>query len=150
MKAAMAHLQLHFVGSAGRQTQLEQRALRIPDLRLRPYLLFNYQAIRHALGHLPEGVSAPDLPSISALVKRTAITTARHVADDTAECFAQASDTANVRDSAWSDEHAQVEGAAQDSEMNEAHVQRIRNLGELPATPSLLCGGNGHVVIAVG
>ena len=141
------------MGSAGRQTQLEQRALRIPDLRLRPYLLFNYQTIRHALGHLPEGVSAPDLPSISALVKRaldTAIATARHVADDTAECFAQASDTANVRDSAWSDEHAQVEGAAPASEMNEAHVQRIRNLGELPATPSLLCGGNGHVVIAVG
>ena len=125
MKAAMAHLQLQFVGSAGRQTQLEQRALRIPDLRLRPYLLFNYQTIRHALGHLPEGVSAPDLPSISALVERaldTAIATARHVADDTAECFAQASDTANVRDSAWSDEHAQVEGAAQASEMNEAHV----------------------------
>ena len=33
-----------------------------------------------------------------------------------------ASDAANVRDSAWSDEHAQVEGAAQASEMNEAHL----------------------------
>ena len=124
----MAHLQLHFVGSSGRQTTLEQRALRSPDLRLRPYLLFNYLTIKHALGHAPEDVSPPDLAAISSLVKRalnTAVTTARHVADDTAECFAQASDTANVRDTAWSDEHAEVEGAAPASEDSEAHVSSM-------------------------
>ena len=118
-------MQLHFVGSSGRRTTLEQRALRIPDLRLRPYLLFNYLTIKHALGHAPEGVSPPDLAAISGFVKRalnTAITTARHVADDTAECFAQASDTANVRDTAWSDEHAQVEACALEPQDSEAHV----------------------------
>ena len=65
------------------------------------------------------------MPAISGLVKRaldTAITTARHVADDTAECDAQASDTANVRDTAWSDEHAQVEGEARGPQDGEAHV----------------------------
>ena len=53
------------------------------------------------------------------------ITTARHVADDTAECYAQASDTANVRDTAWSDEHAEVECAARGSEDSEARVCRL-------------------------
>ena len=52
----------------------------------------------------------------------TALTTARDVADDTAECHAQASDTANVHDTAWSDEHAEVEDAARASEDGEAHV----------------------------
>ena len=109
----------------GRQTTLERRALRIPDLRFRPHLLFDYLTIKQALGHAPEGVSPPDLAAISRHVKRalhTAVTTARHVADDTAECYAQASDTASVRDTAWSDEHAQVEGGARGPQHGEAHV----------------------------
>ena len=52
----------------------------------------------------------------------TALTSARHVADDTAECYAQASDTANVRDTAWSDEHAEVEAAARASEDDAAYA----------------------------
>ena len=109
--SALAHLQLVFVGSAGRQTRLEQRALAIPDLRLRTSSLFNYLAIRHAL-HTPEGVSPPDVDAISALVRSAVdatVTNARHVPDDTAEVYAQPSDVANVRDVAWSDEHAQRE-----------------------------------------
>ena len=125
MQKAFARLQLHLVVSSRRQTQLEQRALRIPDMRLRPHLLFNYLTIKHALGHALEGVSPPDHTTIQGFVERaldTAVTTARHVADDTAECFAQASDIANVRDTACSDEHAQVEGATRGSEDREAHV----------------------------
>ena len=99
----------------------------MPDMRLRPYLLVNYLTIRHALGLVPESVSAPDLAAISRLVRRaldTAIATARHVADDTAECFAQASDTANVRDAAWSDEHARMEGAGRAPEASEPEASR--------------------------
>ena len=120
VKAALAHLQLVFVGSSGRQTRLEQRALTMADLRLRPHVLFNYLTIRHAL-HAPEGVHAPDMAAISGIVKYamdSVISTARHIPDDTAECYAQPSDIANVRDTAWTAEHADAETAATLEKMN--------------------------------
>ena len=116
--SALAHLQIFFVGSAGRQTRLGKRALAIPDLRLRAYALFNYLTIRHAL-HTPEGVSPPDLAAISQLVRRAVedvASQARHVPEDTAEVHARPSDIANVRDVARSDEHAQRESTDADSD----------------------------------
>ena len=102
---ALQHFQLVFVGSAGRQTMLEKRALAMPDVRLRTHVLFNYLAIRHALHH-PVDVSPPDASVISRCVRHaenSIVATARHVADDTAEVYAQSSDIANVRDTASSD-----------------------------------------------
>ena len=41
---ALQHFQLVRVGSAGKQTMLEKRALAMPDVRLRTRVLFNYFA----------------------------------------------------------------------------------------------------------
>ena len=93
---------------------LEKRALATPDVRLRPHVLFNYPAIRHALHH-PADVSPPDASVISRCVRdveNSIVATARHVADDTAEVYAQSSDIANVRDTASSDTHLERETPA--------------------------------------
>ena len=90
---------------------LEKRVLAMPDVRLRPLVLFNYFAIRHALHH-PEDVSPPEVSVISRCVKHaenSIVATARHVADDTAEVYAQSSDIANVRDTASSDTYLERE-----------------------------------------
>ncbi len=98
MENALAHLPVIFVGSSGRQTRLEKRALAIPDLQLRLYALFNYFLLKHALRQ-EKDATLPDFAAISALVTeamRTVIERARHIADDTAEVHALPSDVANV------------------------------------------------------
>ena len=42
-------MRILFVGPSGQQGKLERAALKIHDLRLRPHVIYNFLAIRHAL-----------------------------------------------------------------------------------------------------
>ena len=49
LQAAFDSLRITFVGPKGERGRLEQAALRIPDLRLRPEVIYNFLALRAAL-----------------------------------------------------------------------------------------------------
>ena len=86
MRNVLRHLQLMFVGPAGKIGRLEQRALQQKDFVMRSHVLCYHLAIRSALGHL-----AADLPPVCDIAKLLADVTVRlaenthYVADDRIE-----------------------------------------------------------------
>ena len=118
IEAAFAALRIVFVGPSGSQGRLERAALKIYDLRLRPHVLFNWLAIRHALHAGPPPPTIEEVKAaiaahggLAAHIRQNA----RRVTDVGVE--RAASDVANVRAAAQS---ARVAALADDAEAEEA------------------------------
>ena len=123
IKAALGELRILFVGPKNQRTKLEQAALKIRDLRLRPHVLYNALYLRHMLhGDTPP----PPRDEVVALVAehgdvRAHIAAhARHSEEEGVERAAAGSDHNQVRTSAQSKGLAAAE--ADDNEAADAPV----------------------------
>ena len=102
IRAAFDAFRVVFVGPSGQATRLERAALRIPDFRLRPVVLFNFLTLRAELhGDEPPPDMArmrqmlADYDVRAELRRRTS-----HIESDELEIANQASDVAAVRGNA--------------------------------------------------
>ena len=125
LQAALGQLRIYLVGPSGQRGQLERAALQVPDVRLRPEVVYNFLKIRSVV---QGGAPPPDLAALTALIEPPGRPSAveRHVratarmtspAAESAERAAAGSDVANVRVGAQSDAHARVAG------YEEAHAE---------------------------
>ena len=106
LEAAYAVIRIVFVGPSGVQGKLEQSALKIEDLRLRPDVIYNFLSINNLLHN---GTSAPTIDEIGRLIADHSLALhikehARIVIDTEIEEASAASDIANVRSHAQSNE----------------------------------------------
>jgi len=102
--AAYAAVKIVFVGPSGVRGKLEQSALMIDDLRLRPDVLFNFLTINHKLHN---GPCPPTIEEVCCLIAEHSLSAhikdnARSVVDTQIEEESAASDIANVRSHAQS------------------------------------------------
>jgi hypothetical protein len=107
IRAALRSAEVRFVGPKGSQTKLEQAALKVRDLQLRPEVLYNFIMLRSVL---TGGDAPPPLTTVRSWLdeaetkKAMPIPNARLIEDDTVaasvERASKASDVAGVRTSA--------------------------------------------------
>ena len=101
-------VQIVFVGSEGKLTPLEMKALqRHPSLTPRPHVLYNHLVLRRAVSG-NDVMEIPELAEIVELVRNwqdKLMLRARTIKDDSIEKASQPSDIANVRDVAMDAEH---------------------------------------------
>ena len=107
LQAAFDAVRITFVGPKGQQSKLERAALRIPDLRLRPEVLYNFLALRAAL-HGDE--KPPERNRIEALLethdaRMELLKRAQYVESDELERAVAPSDVASVRACAQPEAH---------------------------------------------
>ena len=137
-------LRIYLVGPSGQRGQLERAALQVPDVRLRPEVVYNFLKIRSVV---QGGAPPPDLAALTALIEPPGGPSAveRHVratacmtspAAESAERAAAGSDVANVRVGAQSDAHARVTG------YEEAHADAPPQMDAIGVL-SVLCGAGG-------
>lgn len=104
----LSQLQLVFVGNSGRVTNLEQKALKLPSLRLDARVLYNLMVIRHALRTARAldgeriGSPPPSYAEMRGLLegyeqRLAGAGRVRHIRDDSVELAAKPSDAAGVR-----------------------------------------------------
>jgi hypothetical protein len=87
LQQMLQNIQLVFVNAKGMAGKLERRALHLPELELRPHVLYNHITIRQALGQLPY-MKAPSFEHLQSLLADSGSTLwegARHIEDDTIE-----------------------------------------------------------------
>ena len=107
LQAAFEGVRITFVGPRGERSTLERAALRIPDLRLRPEVIYNFLALRAALhGDEPK----PDRHAVQRLIEKYDLRTelrkrASYVESDDLERAVAPSDVASVRACAQPEAH---------------------------------------------
>ena len=116
LEAAYASVRILFVGPNGMRTKLEQAALKIEDLGLRPDVIFNQLSINHVLHN---GPPVPDINEIVQLIKEHSLAHhikqhASYMTDTAVEEATTPSDVANVRS------HAQAANSRNDVDDPEA------------------------------
>ena len=129
IQAAFDAVRITFVGPKGQRSNLERAALRIPDLRLRPEVLYNFLALRAAL-HGDE--KPPPIESVRELLKQHDVRTklierAHSVESDELERAVAPSDVASVRACARPEAHlddGDVGDGAVDDTMHTADATR--------------------------
>ena len=126
-RGVLRDLQLVFVGPEGDSTKLEKKALKLPDVQMRPHVLYNHATVRahlrNASGNCSLSAPAPEslaqieralaevgtklCPGFGNQLSRTPDRGGcrRQVTDERVELFSQASDIAKVRETASSAEH---------------------------------------------
>ncbi len=130
LEAAYASVRILFVGPNGMRSKLEQAALMIEDLRLRPDVIFNLLSINHVLHN---GPPVPDIDEIVQLIGEYSLALhikqhARSMIDTAVEKATTPFDVANVRS------HAQA--AKSRNDIDDPEADKVAEGQALP--PSLV------------
>jgi hypothetical protein len=106
LEAAFAAVRIVFVGPDGMRQKMEDIALKIEDLRLRPDVIFNFLTLNHLLHN---GPAVPSMDEVVRLIEENSLAAyinkhARSVPDTSIDEIATPSDVAGVRFQAQTDD----------------------------------------------